>query len=87
MIYVNGRFLLQNLTGVNRFAYELCKAWVQKGVSFTLCCPPGSIKECYDVSRFNIVVCGANLMSGNSCRYLYGSVRLREKKCWSVLQA
>lgn len=58
MIYVNGRFLLQNMTGVNRFAYELCKVWVQKGVSFTLCCPPGSIKECYDVSRFNIVVCG-----------------------------
>ena len=25
MIYVNGRFLLQNLTGVNRFAYELCR--------------------------------------------------------------
>lgn len=28
MIYVNGRFLLQSLTGVNRFAYELCMAWV-----------------------------------------------------------
>lgn len=58
MIYVNGRFLLQELTGVNRFAYELCRAWVQKGVSFALCCPPGSIKGCYDISRFNIVVCG-----------------------------
>ena len=34
MIYVNGRFLLQNLTGVNRFAYELCRAWAQMGFWF-----------------------------------------------------
>ena len=58
MIYVNGRFLLQNLTGVNRFAYELCRAWTQMGVAYILCCPPGSIKECYDISYFNIIVCG-----------------------------
>ena len=58
MIYVNGRFLLQNLTGVNRFAYELCRAWAQMGIPFTLCCPPGPIKGCYDVSHFNIVVYG-----------------------------
>ena len=58
MIYVNGRFLLQSLTGVNRFAYELCRAWVQLGIPFTLCCPPGRIRECYDVSRFRIIVCG-----------------------------
>lgn len=58
MIYVNGRFLLQNLTGVNRFAYELCRAWTQMGVTYTLCCPPGHIKECYDVSHFDIHVCG-----------------------------
>lgn len=58
MIYVNGRFLLQSLTGVNRFAYELCRAWVQMGIPFILCCPSGSIKGCYDVSHFNIVVYG-----------------------------
>ncbi len=58
MIYVNGRFLLQNLTGVNRFAYEICKAWVHMGVSFVLCCPPGEIKKCYDISHFNIIICG-----------------------------
>ena len=56
MIYVNGRFLLQNMTGVNRFAYELCKAWLQMRIPFILCCPPGKIKDCYDISRFNIVV-------------------------------
>jgi hypothetical protein len=82
MIYVNGRFLLQSLTGVNRFAYELCRAWVQMGIPFILCCPSGSIKGCYDVSHFNIVVYGwGNLMSGSSCCYLYGSAGLREKKC------
>lgn len=58
MIYVNGRFLLQNQTGVNRFAYEICRAWTAMGIHFTLCCPPGDIKECYDTSDFNIIVCG-----------------------------
>lgn len=58
MIYVNGRFLLQNLTGVNRFAYELCRSWSQMGIVFTLCCPPGKIRNCYDVSDFNITICG-----------------------------
>lgn len=58
MIYVNGRFLLQNLTGVNRFAYEMCRAWSRMGIRFVLCCPPGKIKECYDTSGFSIVVYG-----------------------------
>lgn len=58
MIYVNGRFLLQNQTGVNRFAYELCRSWSKMGIHFTLCCPPGDIKECYDTSSFDIIVCG-----------------------------
>lgn len=58
MIYVSGRFLLQNLTGVNRFAYELCRAWTQIGIPFVLCCPPGKIRDCYDVSQFHIIVCG-----------------------------
>lgn len=58
MIYVSGRYLLQDLTGVNRFAYEICKAWTQMGVQFTLLCPPGDIKQCYDIAQFNILVCG-----------------------------
>lgn len=58
MIYVNGRFLLQNQTGVNRFAYELCRAWAVQGIPFVLCCPPGQIKDCYDTSGFHIEVSG-----------------------------
>lgn len=58
MIYVNGRFLSQNLTGVSRFAYELCRAWITLGIPFIVCCPPGKIKEYYDISGFRIIVCG-----------------------------
>ena len=72
MIYVNGRFLLQNLTGVNRFAYEMCRAWSRMGIRFVLCCPPGKIKECYDTSGFSIVV-GASPMYGNNWRCHFGS--------------
>lgn len=58
MIYINGRFLLQEQTGVNRFAYELCRALREIGIDFTLLCPHGDIKECYDVVGFNLKRCG-----------------------------
>lgn len=58
MLYINGRFLLQNQTGVNRFAYELCKALLELNVHFVLLCPPGRIMSCYDVSHFKIQICG-----------------------------
>ncbi len=58
MIYVNGRFLLQNQTGVNRFAYQLCRAWANMGKQFTMCCPYGQIKDCYDISGLDIIRCG-----------------------------
>lgn len=59
MIYINGRFLLQEQTGVNRFAYELCLALAVRGRDFVLLCPHGEIKECYDVSLFSVRRCGA----------------------------
>lgn len=58
MIYINGRFLLQEQTGVNRFAYELCRALHSAGKAFVLLCPYGDVKTCYDVSMFRIVHCG-----------------------------
>lgn len=58
MIYINGRFLLQEQTGVNRFAYELCKALKKSGTIFILLCPHGEIKECYDITGFSIKHCG-----------------------------
>ena len=61
MIYVNGRFLLQDQTGVNRFAYELCRAMVRLGQSFTLCLPHGEIKSCYDTNGFCLVRWGRGM--------------------------
>lgn len=39
MIYINGRFLTQSITGVGRFALEICKALQNNGVQFTLLVP------------------------------------------------
>lgn len=58
MLYINGRFLLQYQTGVNRFAYEMCKALHRLGKRFVLLCPKGKIKECYDVSGLEIEMFG-----------------------------
>ena len=39
MILINGRFLTQRLTGVHRFAYELCCALVRQGVEIKVIAP------------------------------------------------
>lgn len=54
-IYVNGRFLTQRRTGVERYAYELCKAMSQIGMQFTIVCPRQPMATDYDVSMFHIV--------------------------------
>lgn len=54
-IYINGRFLLQEPTGVQRYAYEMCMALHRCGVDFTLICPKkGAIDRAYDISQFKI---------------------------------
>ena len=55
MIYINGRFLTQPMTGVERFAYRVCKALADLGHPFTIVCPHAAIQPCYDVSNYNIV--------------------------------
>lgn len=50
--------MLQEQTGVNRFAYELCKALSESGTEFELLCPHGKIKGCYDTTGFPIRHCG-----------------------------
>ncbi len=52
-IYINGRFLTKNMTGTNRFAYELCLALSRMGVPFTILVP-GKVSPFYDISRFNV---------------------------------
>lgn len=55
MIYVNGRFLTQPMTGVERYAYNICKALAELSLPFTIICPKSPIQPCYDISQFNIV--------------------------------
>lgn len=49
---------MQEQTGVNRFAYEMCRALRSINVSFTLLCPHGEIKQCYSTTDFVIRHCG-----------------------------
>ncbi|MCR4582032.1 MAG: glycosyltransferase family 4 protein [Prevotella sp.] len=58
MIYINGRFLTRQMTGVERFAYKICKALAQAGQTFTVVCPPAPIQPCYDVSNLQIITYG-----------------------------
>ena len=43
MICINGRFLTQKLTGVHRFAFEMCKALKRLGVEFVVIAPKNVI--------------------------------------------
>ena len=54
-IYVNGRFLTQKMTGVERFAYSTCKAMAAMGKTFTIICPNAPIQDCYDTHDLDIV--------------------------------
>ncbi len=56
LIYINGRFLLSPQTGVERFAYEICKALITLGVNFTIICPKKEhINKAYDIEKFHII--------------------------------
>lgn len=57
MIYINGRFLTQRMTGINRFAFELCKAMARLDISFQVI-TPHEILDSYDISDFKIIKYG-----------------------------
>ncbi len=57
-IYVNGRFLTRPMTGVERYAYMVCKTMRQQGMEFTVVCPKAPVQSCYDVSDLTIVFYG-----------------------------
>lgn len=54
-IYINGRFLTQPMTGVERYAYNICRSLVRQGRDFTLVCPKKPILECYDTTGMTLV--------------------------------
>ena len=55
MIYINGRFLTQPMTGVERYAYNMCKALAEQHLPVTIICPNAPIQTCYDVSHLQII--------------------------------
>ena len=55
MLYINGRFLTQPMTGVERYAYNICKAMARLRQPFTVVCPKAPIHQDYDVSDLTIV--------------------------------
>jgi glycosyltransferase involved in cell wall biosynthesis len=57
-IYINGRFLTQRMTGVERYAWNICKAMAALGQDFTIVCPHAKILGCYDTHGMNVVKYG-----------------------------
>ncbi len=55
--YINGRFLTQPITGINRFAYELSRE-LGKLLPLKILVPKGRIHTAYNVSEFNIIEYG-----------------------------
>ena len=55
MLYINGRFLTQPMTGVERYAYNICKALARLRQPFTIVCPKVPIHQDYEVSDLAIV--------------------------------
>lgn len=56
--YINGRFLTQQMTGVERYAWNMCKAMAALGQDFTIVCPHAKILDCYDTHGMNVVKYG-----------------------------
>jgi glycosyltransferase involved in cell wall biosynthesis len=60
MIYINGRFLTQRLTGVQRFAYEMFSILLGEDKSnYCVLVPPTKIDEAYMVSDWPIKMIGS----------------------------
>ena len=58
MLYINGRFLTRPMTGVERYAYNMCKAMAENHLPFTIICPHSPIQECYNISILPIIKYG-----------------------------
>jgi glycosyltransferase involved in cell wall biosynthesis len=54
-IYINGRFLTQPMTGVERYAYNICKAMARIQQPFTIVCPKATIHPDYDANDLTVV--------------------------------
>lgn len=57
MIVINGRFLSQRITGIQRFAYEICCALHQIGTDFVILSPE-NIDKGYDLTDLRVEIIG-----------------------------
>ena len=57
-IYISGRFLTQPISGVQRYAYELCMALRAINVSYVIIMPNTDIQDCYNVKGWDIIKWG-----------------------------
>jgi len=57
-LFINGRYLTQHLTGVNRFAYELTIKLIESGIDVTIICPKREIRPEYNIREFHIIKYG-----------------------------
>jgi glycosyltransferase involved in cell wall biosynthesis len=53
MIYINGRFLTQRITGVQRFAYELTNELIKINNNIIILIPNSKINTSYDIKGWN----------------------------------
>ena len=53
-LYINGRFLTQPMTGVERYAYNICKALTALRFPYIIVCPKTPVLSCYDTTGMQI---------------------------------
>jgi hypothetical protein len=55
MIYINSRFLCNNINGISRFSLELCKSLKKFNLNYKIIVPEWleyENKKCFDVVKF-----------------------------------
>lgn len=57
MIIINGRFLSQRLTGIQRFAYEICRSLRQVETEYVILAPE-DIRKDYDIQEVPVKIIG-----------------------------
>ena len=57
MVVINGRFLSQRITGIQRFAYEICRSLQQIGADYVILAPE-DITQDYDLKDLPVEIIG-----------------------------
>ncbi len=57
MVVINGRFLSQRITGIQRFAYEICRSLRQVEVDYVILAPE-DIAQDYDIQELPVEIIG-----------------------------